>query len=295
MKSLLCLSLAVLLQTMPVGAQAEECASLDGCSKIDVSTVTESFDTEIFVSGGGGKARSLGGPSGSCPGCTYILLPSCPQNGVSTEDSGLVLVEDGVLCGGAVYPCPDPADTRFFVFRQRPGEPYTRVDFVCLGPGVQPISRGQLEAAAARHLGSLRPAAARIEAQPPTGAVTGLAAVFHAGDQPAISGTVDTGRTAGIVVTVTARPASWKWIFEGDAANPVYATAPGGPYPDHAAAHTYRRVSDRETVTLVTTWTAAYTIGGIAGEQPVPGPGVRVTSSRDIVVREARATLYAGD
>lgn len=295
-KVLVAALVCAVLVVEPAGAQAESCSGLLDCNSTDVtvSAGAESFDTEIFVATGGGKARPLGGASGSCPGCTYVLLPSCPQNTVTGGGEGPLRVEDGVLCGGAVYPCPDERDTRFYVFRRRPGEAYERVDVVCLGPGSRPVSRGAIEAAAARYLGSLRPAPAGVHVQPPGGTIVNVETVFHADGQPAVSGTVDPGQTAGIAVTVTAAPASWEWIFEGDADAAVRVTEPGGPYPDHAVAHRYRRPNERETVTLVTTWTGSYAIRGVTGEQPVPGPGVRVTSRTAFRVYETRAELVAG-
>jgi hypothetical protein len=93
----------------------------------------------------------------------------------------------------------------------------------------------------------------------------------------------------GTPVTIRASPVSYAWEF-GDGSPPVITDRPGGPWPDHAAEHTYRVTGDRE-VTLTTTYAGRYSLDGGATWVAIAGTATATSTPVPVRLVEARAQL----
>jgi hypothetical protein len=93
----------------------------------------------------------------------------------------------------------------------------------------------------------------------------------------------------GTPVTIRATPVSYVWDF-GDGSASVVTDHPGGPYPDHAAEHTYRTTGDR-IVTLTTTYTGHYSVDGGASWLAIGGEARASSAPIPVRLVEARAQL----
>ncbi|MGF1663249.1 MAG: PKD domain-containing protein [Kineosporiaceae bacterium] len=181
-------------------------------------------------------------------------------------------------------PCPD-GTVRGTVVDVSPGAdsraPVDRFSDGCFG-GDDPAVLEVVVAAEFRD--SVSPSG--VVVQPGTGrALVNLPLVTHA--EP-VSDTW-TPTLLGAAVTIRATPVSYSWDF-GDGAAPVIADRPGGPYPDHAAEHTYVTTGDR-AVTLTTTYTGQYSLDSGATWAPIPGTATATSGPVPVRLVEARAHL----
>jgi len=147
-------------------------------------------------------------------------------------------------------------------------------------PTVASVGR-EARGAFVQHLPNLAPSS-----RPAQGVVTQLPVIFDSG-QPDGTWTFDAG-IAGANVHLEAQP-RWSWDF-GDGST-VTADAPGGLRPGVGLGHTYRQ-SGRQTVRVVTWWTASFWIDGL-GPFPV-AEEVSQQAAFSIRVGEGRAALMEG-
>lgn len=77
-----------------------------------------------------------------------------------------------------------------------------------------------------------------------------------------------TTRVGDQSVSIVATPVSYTWDW-GDGATTT-TTDPGAAYPDHTVYHKYSHTAQGVTITLTTTWSATYSVGG-GPPQPVSG------------------------
>lgn len=77
-----------------------------------------------------------------------------------------------------------------------------------------------------------------------------------------------TTRVGDQSVSIVATPVSYIWDW-GDGATTT-TTDPGAAYPDHTVYHKYSHTAQGVTITLTTTWSATYSVGG-GPPQPVSG------------------------
>ena len=96
-----------------------------------------------------------------------------------------------------------------------------------------------------------------ITRQPPgaKALVSKIVIVYTSGD----SQTMET-QVGGAPVTIVATPASYTWDW-GDGTTTT-TKDPGAAYPDHTVFHKYSHTADNVVISLTTTWTATYSVGG---------------------------------
>ena len=104
-----------------------------------------------------------------------------------------------------------------------------------------------------------------ITRQPPgaKALVSKIVIVYTSGD----SQTMET-QVGGAPVTIVATPASYTWDW-GDGTTTT-TKDPGAAYPDHTVFHKYSHTADNVVISLTTTWSATYSIGG-GPAQPISG------------------------
>ena len=104
-----------------------------------------------------------------------------------------------------------------------------------------------------------------ITRQPPgaKALVSKIVIVYTSGD----SQTMET-QVGGAPVTIVATPASYTWDW-GDGTTTT-TKDPGAAYPDHTVFHKYSHTADNVVISLTTTWTATYSVGG-GPAQPISG------------------------
>ena len=104
-----------------------------------------------------------------------------------------------------------------------------------------------------------------ITRQPPgaKALVSKIVIVYTSGD----SQTMET-QVGGTPVTIVATPASYTWDW-GDGTTTT-TKDPGAAYPDHTVFHKYSHTADNVVISLTTTWTATYSVGG-GPAQPISG------------------------
>ncbi len=104
-----------------------------------------------------------------------------------------------------------------------------------------------------------------IVRQPPgsKALVSKIVIAYTSGDSQTLTTTM-----GGDVVTIVATPVSYTWDW-GDGTT-LTTKDPGAAYPDHTVFHAYSRTAEGVVITLTTTWTATYSVGG-GPAQPVPG------------------------
>ena len=104
-----------------------------------------------------------------------------------------------------------------------------------------------------------------ITRQPPgaKALVSKIVIVYTSGD----SQTMET-QVGGTPVTIVATPASYTWDW-GDGTTTT-TKDPGAAYPDHTVFHKYSHTAQGVVISLTTTWSATYSIGG-GPAQPISG------------------------
>mgnify|MGYP000890313556 CR=1 len=104
-----------------------------------------------------------------------------------------------------------------------------------------------------------------ITRQPPgaKALVSKIVIVYTSGD----SQTLET-EVGGAPVTIVATPVSYAWDW-GDGATTT-TTDPGAAYPDQTVFHKYSHTAKGVVISLTTTWTATYSVGG-GPAQPISG------------------------
>lgn len=96
----------------------------------------------------------------------------------------------------------------------------------------------------------------------------------------------------GTPITVTATPTSWTWDY-GDGTPPRTTSDPGAPYPDTSGAHPYDTPGTYR-LTLTTTWSGTYQVGGTGPQQPVTGTATTTSAPVTITVETAHPHLVTG-
>ena len=104
-----------------------------------------------------------------------------------------------------------------------------------------------------------------ITRQPPgaKALVSKIVIAYTSGD----SQTLET-EVGGAPVTIVATPVSYAWDW-GDGATTT-TTDPGAAYPDQTVFHKYSHTAKGVVISLTTTWTATYSVGG-GPAQPISG------------------------
>ena len=104
-----------------------------------------------------------------------------------------------------------------------------------------------------------------ITRQPPgaKALVSKIVIVYTSGD----SQTMET-QVGGTPVTIVATPASYTWDW-GDGTTTT-TKDPGAAYPNHTVFHKYSHTAQGVVISLTTTWSATYSIGG-GPAQPISG------------------------
>jgi hypothetical protein len=199
--------------------------------------------------------------------------------------------------------CPNDAlgQPRDLVFVDRrlvaagPTAPWDPASAFCASPNAQPIDLGNIAAQAATVTQSLQPPKPAVRIQPDGTTLVGNPTVFSGAELADVTPPALVNPLSGRSLQLTVHPATWTWDFH-DGSQPVTTTgAPPAYRPGSNLAglltHTYRKPADL-TVTVTVSWTASYTISGIAGVQPVANRVTSVTAL-PLKVREARSQLVS--
>lgn len=165
----------------------------------------------------------------------------------------------------------------------------------CASPYAQPIDLGDIAAQAATVTQTLQPPRPTARIQPDGTTLVGLPTVFSGRDLTAMTPLPLVNPLSGRSLQLTVRPTTWTWDF-GDGSPPVTTDDPPPAYspkaaPERLLTHTFRRAAD-VTVTVTVTWTASYTISGVAGVQPVANR-VTSTTALPLKIRQARSQLVS--
>lgn len=197
--------------------------------------------------------------------------------------------------------CPDdalgqPQDLVFVDYRlvsAGPNAPWTAGEVFCAGPAAQPVDLGNIAAQAATVTESLTPPSPSITIQPDGRTLVGNPTVFSAADLADQRPPALINPLSGRALQLTVRPTTWTWDF-GDGSPTVTTQGPPPPYRgslDGLLTHTYRTAAD-VTVRVTVTWSASYTISGVAGTQNVANTVSSGTTTL-LQVRAARSQLVS--
>ncbi|GAA2720075.1 PKD domain-containing protein [Cellulomonas aerilata] len=150
------------------------------------------------------------------------------------------------------------------------------------------VSQEQISAAVAEAFQRLPLSPSHLSVQPPSGwtLVNADTVAFADDAEQTLPTTV-----LGLAVTIRAVPATFTWTF-GDGSAPLVTTEPGRPWPDHTIAHRYTAEGTR-TISLTTTWTATFQIGGSPEWSPVDGTAITTSAAPPVTVYEARSRLVS--
>jgi hypothetical protein len=199
--------------------------------------------------------------------------------------------------------CPDDAQGRpvGLVFLDErlisdgPTGTWTLGPVYCASPGAQPIDLGNIAGQAATVTESLTPPTPRVRVQPGGTTLVGNPTVFSGSDLADVTPPALTNPLSGRSLQLTVQPTTWTWDF-GDG-SPVVTTDGPPPAYEHGSSnqdlltHTYRRAGT-VSVRVTVTWTASYTVSGIAGARNVANP-VASTTLVALTVRQARSQLVS--
>ena len=281
--ALLLVSTATIAATGPVGSRArclgKECqVSLSDTADLRIDSTTPAS----------GRTGELGaGAAARPPKLTYV--PSCFGGG--SEQS------TDTPCNAAAQPCPEPSDTRFWVYiqawsatRGAYGPPVLRTEppYTCLGPAeVAEVNATSAVVAQVRKdwkTFGLPPAV--VVTQPKGETLVNVATRFTT--TTPLTARLPPRPVLGMDVTLRIKAERYEWDF-GDG-TVQKADAEGGK---PRAEHTYRDPGVKR-VRLRAFYSATFTIAGDAtvypleGTADVPGRATRVTA------REARTELIDG-
>lgn len=95
----------------------------------------------------------------------------------------------------------------------------------------------------------------------------------------------------GVGVDVVVKPESFTWSFGGG--TPFTTKGPGHPYPEQDVARAFSDLG-KATITLTTTWSGRYRVGGNARWRDVAGTATTTTTSPAFEVVERRSVLVDG-
>lgn len=237
-----------------------------------------------------------GGPA-SAPGGSPVFTITNREQVPACAGNDRELVQN--LCEYATT-CPDPLDTRYWVYVQRV-QVDTRTDpdtttvlqdwqrqpgDVCLGPEeVAEPGIGEVVNAVQTGFTRKRPAEPQLVIQPNPTALVNVDTGFSAGAAEPVQLT-DT--VLGFPIAITATPERWLWDF-GDGT--TLATSSPGRAGTREVSHRYTRVGDY-AVTVAVEWSGTFTVGGFAQVFPIEGVAVvPVAAPGQVQVREARTQL----
>lgn len=235
------------------------------------------------------------GKAGPAPGReTWFTVdeyatPACAGNTLNGFDA---------MCGAALT-CPADNLVRFWVWHQvtewAAGDPPTKTrvnDWAqepgsfCLGPddpGITPI--GLVIAQVQSGFQNLPLPKFDTEIRPVPTTLVNVPTSFAAGTADPV--TLTTEPLAGIVVTVTAKPAEWRWTF-GDGTSAT-TTVPGRPGTDDVT-HLYERAQTFGASVRVA-WTGTFTLPGSSEVFQIRTPAYVQGPVAQVDVREARTEL----
>lgn len=277
------------LQLVAVAAvvigMAGSAAATDGpdISGDDDAVIIKDSDTGADQSGGDDSSPIVTIPK---PYKEYRYVPNCSANSVEGGD---------VLCGSAVYTCPEDGDIRYQVYTLQhdangdvsEGADWEYVGTVCRGAD-DPPEGGPVVITAADIAAEARKAAPAtvVHVEPGGKSYVNLPTNFYADT----AGREATVQVLGQTIGLRFEPSGYAWKY-GDGATGagagVRGVSVGGP---GAVEHAYRR-SGEVSVTLTRTFNVAYTLpGGRTGT--LPAPGVSNTSAPyDLTIGEIQTTV----
>lgn len=165
----------------------------------------------------------------------------------------------------------------------------------CASPKSQPLDLGNIAAQAATVSESLKPPPPTVRIQPGGTTLVGNPTVFSGTQLVDVRPPALVNPLSGRSLNLTVQPTTWTWDF-GDGSEPVTTSGPPPPYSKGASTagqltHTYKRSADL-TVTVTVSWSASYTISGIAGTQQVVAPVPSATTVQ-LKIRQARSQLIS--
>jgi hypothetical protein len=197
--------------------------------------------------------------------------------------------------------CPNdalgqPQDLVFVDYRlvsAGPNAPWTPGDVFCSGPQSQPLDVGNIAAQVATVTESLKPPPPTITVRPDGKNLVGNPTVFSGSDLGDQTPPALINPLSGRALQLTVHPTTWTWDF--DDGSPTVTTQ--GPPPAYDGSlnglltHTYTRAADVH-VRVTVTWSASYTITGVAGAQAVANT-VSSAVTVPLQVRAARSQLVS--
>lgn len=249
---------------------------------------------------GGGHAEAAGSTFVASstafvdPDGTRHNVPIAPRNAPSPYEYR-VKREPG-FCG--IDAAGQPIDLVFVDTRlvaDGPGAPWNIGTAFCASPQAQPLDLGNIAAQAARVTQTLTPPSPSVRIQPNGTTLVGNPTVFSGSNLGFVQPPALVNPLSGRALQLTVQPTTWSWDF-GDGSPAVTTSGPPPPYTHGASmsgllTHTYRRAAD-VNVTVTVSWTASYTISGVAGSQNVANPVASTTTIR-LLVRQARSQLVS--
>lgn len=197
--------------------------------------------------------------------------------------------------------CPNdalgqPRDLVFVDYRLISAGPngyWTNADVICAAPASQPLDFGNIAAQVATVTQTLTPPPPTISVRPDGTTLVGNPTIFSGSDPGDQTPPALVNPLSGRTLQLTVHPTTWTWDFD-DGSPSVTTQGPSPAYNgslDGLLTHTYRRAGD-VTVRVTVTWTASYTISGVAGTQNV-GSTVASTTTVPLRVRAARTQLVS--
>jgi hypothetical protein len=239
----------------------------------------------IAIPGLHGKGGSHGSASGGgCTDCEWLIVPACPSNG---PQPGM-----DAMCTGAATSCVSRGEEGILMraFMRHADGAWQMMGTYCTGAAGAVVTVADVAPQAGQaYREQMRPGAATFGFEPDAGQVVNIPTFFTASGAEPMSASF--GPDA-VRMTITATPA-YVWDF-GDGAT-LETQSRGGPAPDGDVTHTYTSAATRH-VTLTTRWSAEFTVVtamGTFGPFAIGGPPVAPSTSREVVVREARADLVS--
>lgn len=97
-----------------------------------------------------------------------------------------------------------------------------------------------------------------------------------------------------VPVRVRATPVEFSWDF-GDGSSPLVTTEAGAPWPAEDIAHVYQREAENVAITLTTTWSGEFQVGGQGPWIPIAGTTTTQSQSAPFRIDTAETRLVADD
>lgn len=248
--------------------------------RVVVDAGQEWFDLGLYYAGPDGVAHRVKGTPDSCAGCQWETTVSCNGNRPADPDANQPVP---INCVRAAQACP--GGVLMDVWLKRPGEPWMRVDTMCVPIGSRVASPADLAPDVAEAFRRLPVPAPRVTVQPTGASVVRIPTIFFADGEQAHTADLS---IAGFAVRLTATTTRWHWIFGEDGATQT-TTDPGAPYPHQTVQYAYQE-SGAKQATVTSEWMGSYVIAGVGATLPVDERVSRTTTTT-IDVRTARAEL----